>query len=169
MACPDIPFCHASQSQVFGLVQDPTLSERTSVHRCSIYAAAKPCDTMMLGNCCESFGVRASFGTLSVHESSLRRIGFLHERSSSRSHGLFWDWRVYVCSAILTLSATARLRATRSLRRGSSCNAGAGRFGRRDRPMRFGSQVQRSGAGFCGAQPLRSYPDGRSCPLPAEV
>lgn len=77
LVCPKARFYQASSSEMFGLVQEPVQSEKTSFYPRSPYAAAKLYAHWMTVNYRESFGMHASCGILFNHESPLRGIEFV--------------------------------------------------------------------------------------------
>ena len=77
IACPDARFYQASSSEMYGLIQEPSQSEKTPFYPRSPYAAAKLYAHWMTVNYRESFGLHASSGILFNHESPLRGIEFV--------------------------------------------------------------------------------------------
>jgi GDPmannose 4,6-dehydratase len=74
---PKARFYQASSSEMYGLIQEPTQSERTPFYPRSPYAVAKLYGHWMTVNYRESFGLHASSGILFNHESPLRGIEFV--------------------------------------------------------------------------------------------
>jgi GDPmannose 4,6-dehydratase len=75
--CPNARFYQASSSEMYGLIQEPSQSEKTPFYPRSPYAAAKLYAHWMTVNYRESFGMHASSGILFNHESPLRGIEFV--------------------------------------------------------------------------------------------
>jgi GDPmannose 4,6-dehydratase len=74
---PAARFYQASSSEMYGLVQEPTQSEKTPFYPRSPYAVAKLYAHWLTVNYRESFGLHASSGLLFNHESPLRGIEFV--------------------------------------------------------------------------------------------
>lgn len=70
-------FYQASSSEMFGMIQEPSQTERTPFYPRSPYAVAKLYGHWMTVNYRESFGLHASSGILFNHESPLRGIEFV--------------------------------------------------------------------------------------------
>ncbi|MCQ9154132.1 GDP-mannose 4,6-dehydratase [Acidomonas methanolica] len=70
-------FYQASSSEMYGLIQEPSQSEKTPFYPRSPYAVAKLYAHWMTVNYRESFGLHASSGILFNHESPLRGIEFV--------------------------------------------------------------------------------------------
>ncbi|HXP78056.1 MAG TPA: GDP-mannose 4,6-dehydratase [Stellaceae bacterium] len=77
LECPQARFYQASSSEMFGLAQEPTQTEKTPFYPRSPYAAAKVYAHWMTVNYRESFGLFACNGILFNHESPLRGIEFV--------------------------------------------------------------------------------------------
>ncbi len=77
IVCPEARFYQASSSEMFGMIQEPTQSERTPFYPRSPYGVAKLYAHWMTVNYRESFGLHASSGILFNHESPLRGIEFV--------------------------------------------------------------------------------------------
>jgi GDPmannose 4,6-dehydratase len=74
---PDARFYQASSSEMYGLIQEPSQSEKTPFYPRSPYAVAKLYGHWITVNYRESFGMHASSGILFNHESPLRGIEFV--------------------------------------------------------------------------------------------
>jgi len=74
---PEARFYQASSSEMFGLIQEPWQSEKTSFYPRSPYGVAKLYAHWMVVNYRESFGLFACNGILFNHESPLRGIEFV--------------------------------------------------------------------------------------------
>ncbi|GAJ29612.1 GDP-mannose 4,6-dehydratase [Acidomonas methanolica] len=70
-------FYQASSSEMYGLIQEPSQSEKTPFYPRSPYAVAKLYAHWMTVNYRESYGLHASSGILFNHESPLRGIEFV--------------------------------------------------------------------------------------------
>ena len=77
IARPQARFYQASSSEMYGLIQEPRQSERTTFYPRSPYAVAKLYAHWMTINYRESFAMHASSGILFNHESPLRGIVFV--------------------------------------------------------------------------------------------
>ena len=77
LECPQARFYQASSSEMFGLAQEPTQTERTPFYPRSPYAAAKAYAHWMTVNYRESFQMFNCCGILFNHESPLRGIEFV--------------------------------------------------------------------------------------------
>lgn len=77
LECPQARFYQASSSEMFGLAQEPTQTERTPFYPRSPYAVAKVYAHWMAVNYRESFRLFTSCGILFNHESPLRSIEFV--------------------------------------------------------------------------------------------
>jgi len=77
LECPQARFYQASSSEMFGLAQEPTQTEKTPFYPRSPYAVAKLYAHWMAVNYRESFGMFACSGILFNHESPLRGIEFV--------------------------------------------------------------------------------------------
>ena len=74
---PDTKFYQASTSEMFGLIQEPIQSEKTSFHPRSPYGVSKMFGHWMTINYRESFDIFGCCGILFNHESPLRGIEFV--------------------------------------------------------------------------------------------
>ena len=74
---PQARFYQASTSEMFGQIQEPLQSERTTFHPRSPYGVAKLFGHWTTINYRESFGLHASSGILFNHESPLRGTEFV--------------------------------------------------------------------------------------------
>ena len=77
LVCPEVRFYQASSSEMYGLAQEPTQTEKTPFYPRSPYGAAKLYAHWMTVNYRESFDLHASSGILFNHESPLRGIEFV--------------------------------------------------------------------------------------------
>ncbi|NOX73040.1 MAG: GDP-mannose 4,6-dehydratase [Alphaproteobacteria bacterium] len=77
LVCPEARFYQASSSEMYGQVQEPIQSEKTSFYPRSPYAAAKLYAHWMTINYRESFNLYTLNGILFNHESPLRGIEFV--------------------------------------------------------------------------------------------
>jgi len=77
LECPQARFYQASSSEMFGLAQEPTQTEKTPFYPRSPYAVAKLYAHWMTVNYRESFGMFTCSGILFNHESPLRGIEFV--------------------------------------------------------------------------------------------
>ena len=77
IAAPSARFYQASSSEMYGLIQQPTQSEKTPFYPRSPYAVAKLYGHWITINYRESFGLHASSGILFNHESPLRGVEFV--------------------------------------------------------------------------------------------
>lgn len=77
LICPKARFYQASSSEMYGLIQEPSQSEKTPFYPRSPYAVAKLYAHWMTVNYRESFALHASSGILFNHESPLRGIEFV--------------------------------------------------------------------------------------------
>jgi GDPmannose 4,6-dehydratase len=77
IVCPEVRFYQASSSEMYGLAQEPTQTEKTPFYPRSPYGAAKLYAHWMTVNYRESFDLHASSGILFNHESPLRGIEFV--------------------------------------------------------------------------------------------
>jgi GDPmannose 4,6-dehydratase len=75
--CAQARFYQASSSEMFGLAQEPTQTEKTPFYPRSPYAVAKLYAHWMAVNYRESFGMFTCSGILFNHESPLRGIEFV--------------------------------------------------------------------------------------------
>jgi len=79
---PQTRFYQASTSEMFGLIQEPTQSEKTPFYPRSPYGVAKQFAHAMTVNYRESFDLHASSGILFNHESPLRGLEFVTKKIS---------------------------------------------------------------------------------------
>ena len=83
IAAPGARFYQASLSEMYGLIQQPTQSEKTPFYPRSPYAVAKLYGHWITINYRESFGLHASSGILFNHESPLRGVEFVTRKLTS--------------------------------------------------------------------------------------
>ena len=83
IAAPGARFYQASSSEMYGLIQQPTQSEKTPFYPRSPYAVAKLYGHWITINYRESFGLHASSGILFNHESPLRGVEFVTRKVTS--------------------------------------------------------------------------------------
>src|SRR3954451_14417075 len=80
---PEIRFCQASSSEMFGKVQEVPQSEATSLYPRSPYGAAKVYGHWITINYRESYDLHASSGILFNHESPRRGLEFVTRKISN--------------------------------------------------------------------------------------
>jgi GDPmannose 4,6-dehydratase len=83
IAAPGARFYQASSSEMYGLIQQPTQSEKTPFYPRSPYAVAKLYGHWITINYRESFDLHASSGILFNHESPLRGVEFVTRKVTS--------------------------------------------------------------------------------------